>query len=459
MPLAKSWKVAAGFVPVGDKVVLIGQMIAAGTATALTPVQIFDKNTPKTLFGANSMAYLMSRAFITANDKAEVWVLPVEDSGTGVATEMTITIEVTTALAGTLSVYLGNEKISIFVSADDVDSAIATALAAAITANKEQPFTASAAAAVVTVACASKGTSGNYVRIEVTEEPGGVTATVASSVAGANDPDISEASGVLDTLFPTDFTISVSPYSDATSLGHFKTHLDDVSDGDEMRGQGMVFGYTDKVGNQAAFQSLTSTHNHWRSLGFYFPGIRSIYYEVAAACAATMCKQPRPGDTIDDYPVTGIDIPEVADRLSETQKNAVLLNGGSPLHVIDNKAAIVMARSCYVSNAGGGYVDKLTDMITYRSLDWLRIQVNNMEANQYKNKKNSAQTRENLEDSIFTILKKAESSEFEITQNVDVNRDAIVAIPDSSVSGRANVTMPADIVPGLHQIENTIRLL
>lgn len=450
---------AAGFIPVGHKVVLIGQKTSGGTATALVPVQIYDKNTPRTLFGDHSMAYLMSRAFLTAYDKAEVWVLPVSDAGAAQAATKTVTVTASNAEAGTYTLYCGKQKISIAVTASETADEIAAALNAAVNANKENPYTSTVLTNVVTLACANGGTNGNYIKVENTEAPSGVTTVIAVGQAGSGDPDISAVGGVLDTLFPNNFTIVVSPYSDATSILAMKTHVDDISDGDEMRPCLHVFGYTDLIGNQAAFQSLTSTHNFWRSLGFYFPGIRSIYYELAAACAAVMYTQPRPGDPIDDYIVPGIDVPDVADRLLESQKNAVINNGGAPLHVLSEQAAIVMARTTYVSNAGGGYVDKLIDMITPVSLDWLRAQVNNMEANNYKNKKNNAQTRENLEDDVFAILKKAETDEYEITQNVDELRDGIIATPDGTNPDRCNVDIPADIVPGMHQIVNTIRLI
>jgi phage tail sheath gpL-like len=453
---------AAGFVPVGDKVILLAQHTSAGLCTSNVPEQIFDIPTCRTRFGSHSMAYQVARAFLRANPKANVWVMPIADPGAGVATIETITITVGTIVDGAYTLYIGAEKIEIAIVAADTPTTIATRLAAAINANLEQPFTATSAIGVVTITCVNKGLHSTYVRIENTVFPSGVTTVIATTTPGSGAADLDAVSGILAILYPADYTIYVNPYLDvgaSSNMSAMKTHIDDLSDGDEQRGCIQVFGYTDKVDNLAAFNSLTSTYNHYRTFGFYLSGIRSTYYELGAACAAVICTQPRPGDTIDDYIVPGIDVPEVVDRLLETQKNAIILNGGSPLHSLNEQAAIVMARSTYISNAGGGYVDKLTDLTVPRALDWLRIQINNMERNNYKNAKNSATTRENLQDSVYAVLKKAETEEFEVTQNVDANRDGIVATPSSSVAGRCNVDIPADIVPGLHQIVNTIRLI
>jgi phage tail sheath gpL-like len=223
-----------------------------------------------------------------------------------------------------------------------------------------------------------------------------------------------------------------------------------------------IFGATGKTYTEAEIKTLCSSNvNSWLLFCGYDGKNASYGFEIAAACSVVFAKQPRPGDPINDYELIGIDIPSIKDRLTnETKKQSFLVNGVMPLHVLDNgNIGIVQARTTYVTNAGGGYVDKLTYLETPRSLFYIRKNVKSMEETKYKNRKNNAETRANLKDDVYAILKQLEDVSFEITQNVDQNEENIIVTQDPVNAGRANVIIPADVVPGLHVIANQVRLL
>ena len=82
-----------------------------------------------------------------------------------------------------------------------------------------------------------------------------------------------------------------------------------------------------------------------------------------------------------------------------------------------------------------------------------------MEALKYKNRKNNEPTRENLQDDAYALLKLLEEPDFEITQKVDDYKEQIIAQENPTNSARCDLLVPSNVVPGLHQIANLIRLL
>jgi len=455
---------AKGFAPLNEQIVIIAQMDSVvGSAELLKPIQVFQASKAKELFGPYSIAYLMCEAIFEANINAPVSVCPIADDAAGVAAVKTISVsfEEVGDLAGPASLWIGNREIKIVVAADDAQADVAAALATAINAEQRQPYTASATDSVVTITAKNKGTLGSEVKLQIGDKPSMVTLVIAETTPGSGDPDISATDGALDKCFPGNYTMYCVPYDDSTNLAALRDHIDLVSDGMEQRGTLGVFGYTSENGNLAAVQSLCGTTlNSWRMCCGYYPETKSICYEIAAGFAGVIATQPRPGDPIDDYVIKGLEVPDVDLRMLEAVKQSLLINGVSPIHVVSERSAICMVRTTYTSNVvGGGYIDKLIDFITPRSLDYIRLQVNNMEKNKYHNKKNNEPTRDNLEKDIYWVLKELEKPDFEITQNVDENKDGIIATEDSVNVSRANVDVPADVVPGLHQIVNTVRLL
>jgi phage tail sheath gpL-like len=89
-----------------QRVLIVAQMLAAGTAPANTVVQVYDNETAAALFGRGSQAHRMVKAALKANRYAQLFVLPVADSGTGVVATATLTIAGTATAAGAVAITL-----------------------------------------------------------------------------------------------------------------------------------------------------------------------------------------------------------------------------------------------------------------------------------------------------------------------------------------------------------------
>ncbi|MBB4952761.1 phage tail sheath gpL-like [Agrobacterium vitis] len=188
-------------------------------------------NDARRLAGAGSMLESM---FIRARQNAPAQVLYIgRVADTGTAEVRTITVGAVPATGGTGVVQVAGETVSIDIAAGDSANAVAEALAAAINGyfnaltKKSLPFTAVAAANVVTLTARHKGLYAGKLDLYVPLIDGdnaltGVL-TFATTVAGAGTPDVST---VLAALGDDPFEIIISGFGDTANLSTYKTFLE-----------------------------------------------------------------------------------------------------------------------------------------------------------------------------------------------------------------------------------------
>ncbi len=134
-------------------------------------------------------------------DGVETWFVPVAENGAGVKATCTLTLTVTTALAGTLYLYIAGDQVRVNVTAGITDANLALAIVAAVTADTSLPVTAAAVAEVVTFtskqACASAleiiVTTGPALERQNEDIPGGVSMVITSMADGAGVSDYATA--------------------------------------------------------------------------------------------------------------------------------------------------------------------------------------------------------------------------------------------------------------------------
>jgi phage tail sheath gpL-like len=178
------------------RMVLEGQKLATGTATADTLVKVTSARDIDTMFGAGSV---LAEALKTAigccgNDAIEIMALPREDAVGSSAAVYTATVAGPATSDGRVDIYWGDSRwnISVRVSAGDTADDIAAAIQASV--GEDFPYTATVATNVVTLTAKSQGTVGNYLNAEVNWHgrngymPEGVTVTFAQTTVGAGDP-------------------------------------------------------------------------------------------------------------------------------------------------------------------------------------------------------------------------------------------------------------------------------
>ncbi|HVL75312.1 MAG TPA: hypothetical protein VM406_04795 [Noviherbaspirillum sp.] len=116
----------AGYFSQTLRTLIIGQMLATGVAAANVPQLVSRTDAAKEQFGVGSMLAAMHAKYRANDSFGEVWCLPLAD-GAGAAATGSFAISGTASKAGTLSAYIGGERIQVAVAAADAAAAAATA--------------------------------------------------------------------------------------------------------------------------------------------------------------------------------------------------------------------------------------------------------------------------------------------------------------------------------------------
>jgi len=265
-----------------QKLLVIGQKLAAGSQDPLEVVQIAGEDISNAYFGRGSILALACSAALNANRYVDLWAIAQDDAGAAVAAAGDITFTNAATGAATLSIWIGNQKVDVLVETDDTATEIAAAVVAEMTTAKQPDLPVTAAVnggddTQVDLTAKNKGTLGNEIGIVVTWSSDVTTsAAITAMASGATDPDIQDA---LDVIFPEQYDLVVSAYPDSTNLGKLDTHLEDVAGALEQREGLGLFATT---GTLTAATTLADALNSGFLSGGWLEATKSLSYEVAA---------------------------------------------------------------------------------------------------------------------------------------------------------------------------------
>ena len=177
-----------------QKVLFIGQMLTAGTATTGELQQsIGNASEENGLFGKDSMLAGMIRAGKIINGQTRFDAIGLDDAGAGVAATGTITFGGAPTESGTLEVTIGSEynhSYDLSITTSSTITTIGDALEALVTADTAAPFSVANVAGVVTVTAKHKGTIGNGITLRVQGSVAGLTVATVAMASGATDPTL-----------------------------------------------------------------------------------------------------------------------------------------------------------------------------------------------------------------------------------------------------------------------------
>ena len=177
-----------------QKVLMIGQMLAAGTATAGDLIiEMPNDGSEDTLFGQGSHLAGMVREFKKLNRVTQLDIIPLDDDGAAVQGTCVVTFSGTATSDGTLNISIGSEEnheYELDVLSTDTATDVGDALAAAITADGDAPFTAANVTGTVTITARNGGTLSNKwdVKVEDLTAVAGITIALTGWSGGATDP-------------------------------------------------------------------------------------------------------------------------------------------------------------------------------------------------------------------------------------------------------------------------------
>jgi phage tail sheath gpL-like len=440
---------------------IIAQKTAAGTATADIPIETFSEQEAITNCGQGSHGHLCAKAALKANPNVRLTLVPVDD-GAGTAATGTIVVANVPTTSGYYEIWVGDVRAQVTVTSGDAVNDIAAAIDAAINlVEHNTPITSGVATATVTLTARNDGLLGNNIPISYKNhgiETTTLTVTqMGDVVAGATDPDITTA---LTNMLPEKYDRILVANNDATNLALLKTHLNtQVSPTENKPGIG-IFGYT---GVQATFQTLAGTtlNSGWIT-GAYLKYSKtserghSLDFEVGAAYAAILCKKSDPAIPYNNEALVGIAPPDKAQRLTRTQKQAIIDDGGTPLHVLSGEiVSIVRAVTTRTTNSASIEDKALIDVTTVTTLFYLRRAIEEDQGRVFKQAKKTARTKLLVKSRILAILDLLVKAE--ITQPLK-SPDEVIVEDDLSNVYQLVTQIPAYVVVGLHNLANKIVL-
>ena len=329
----------ASYFAQNKRALLIGQKLVSGVQPVNVPTIVSTSDQAIQLFGRGSMLARMHAAFRAQDPFGEVWCLAVADVGAGVQASGTITVTGPATAAGTISLYIGAQLVSVAVAAADAANTIAASINTAINAALDLPVASSVATNVVTLTCRWKGASGNDITVQDSFRgfaggqmlPTGVALAYSGAgllTGGTTSPVLPGA--VITALGDEEYDYIIHPYTDSGSLDAFQAELSDSSGRWSWSRQVYGHAYTALRGTLASLIAAGTLRNDpHHSIAGIDADCPHPNWEYAAAYGGANAlglnvDPARPTQTI---PLNGLLAPRAGRRFLLTERQS-LLNAG-----------------------------------------------------------------------------------------------------------------------------------
>ena len=336
---------AAGSALVPWIVLIIGQKTAAGTAPALSLVEISANGQANGLFGAGSMLARQVEAYRSKPGRVRMFAFPLEDAATAAAAVKHVTYNGTAAAAGSAVVYVGGRRAEVGVALADVPADFLPDLATAVNAIPNCAMIATVSGSALVLTARNKGAQGSQIDVRTTYAgealPTGLTAVVSSPTAGSVDPDLT-ALGVVGILGSQWFQAICNPYQDATNMGYIDAAL--VNRWSPQRQIGGIQ-YTGKAADFSTVQAWAAGKNSpftapVNASDLPTPPEEFVAEYVAEIAQAANIDPARPFQTLG---LLNAKPPILADRLMD-EENDLLLKAGCSTFVVDQGGTVRIQR-------------------------------------------------------------------------------------------------------------------
>lgn len=438
-----------------QRTLIVGQRLASGTIAALVATSVTSDEQAAIAFGRGSIAHLMAKAALTANNYLQLNVITVDDAPAGIAATGSVLLSGPATSSGNVTIKVGNDSAVIAVANGDTAATIAADLVAQIAQQPNLPVTAAidaANAANIKLTAKNKGLAGNGIVLSMLSQTSGVAGVVTAMAGGLSDPDIQPA---LTSIFAAGHDIIAAPFSTQASLTTLRTYLDAVSGPLEQRGAIAAAGWP---GTLATATTLAGQINAGRiSLGWYNGSVTPAY-QIAAAYAAVIASEEDPARPLNTLALTGLDVTDSTLRAGRQDQEAALHNGVTPFEVGPGDVVqITRAITTYTTNAQGVEDPALLDLTTIRILDYMRKAWRQRIALRFPRDKLSQRTPAKVRSELLDVAYKAEDAE--IIENVDQWKDNLIVEKDGQSAGQLNSKIPCDAVEGLHVFAAVIDLI
>jgi phage tail sheath gpL-like len=361
--------------PEPHTVLIVGIQKTTGvTGTAGTTYPIVGETDGDALFGVESQAAVICRAFKRLNKGSRCFAMGVAEAGGGAAAVGTFPFTGTSSAKGTLKVRIGDIRVSVTLASGTTATQAGVALDAAIDLVPRTLFLASNGTGTVTLTCVHKGVEFNQVTIEVESIPAGLACTPVQPTGGTTNPTVSSA--VIANMADERYDTLISGFTDATSIAAFEAEMD-RRDNPTVKQPGMVIAAT------AGSHGTLTTYGNARNSQFSqvmgtstSPTPPWIWAAQVAARDAQVCEtlnpnRPRKGLTLPDC-----EAPKKIDRFDVDERNLLYFDGISSF-TVDQSGMVAIDRliTTYQVNAQSLADATYLDVGTIRNLHGIYLEL------------------------------------------------------------------------------------
>lgn len=353
--------------------ILIGQKLAAGSATANSIVTIVSVDDAIAKCGRGSMLHRMAIAWFANNTLTPVKIGVLSDNGAGVAATGTLTLTGPATAAGTIALYLGGVRIAVAVASGDSANSIAAAINAAINAATDLLVTSGVSTNVVTLTFNHKGDIGNQFDIRLNYQdgealPAGVGLTIVAMASGATNPTLTT---LIANMGDTWWQVWAFPYTDATSLTAIENELSSRS-GPMRMIEGIAF-----TAKNDTFANMATLGNG-RNSGFVSivnvdqSPTPCMEYAAAVAAVVATAGQADPARPFQTLQLAAVLPPALVDQGTLSERNTLLYDGISTTQTIGGIVQLERMITTYKTTSTGSPDTSYLDVTTRLTLLYLR---------------------------------------------------------------------------------------
>lgn len=357
------------------KTLIIGQMLATGSADTGVPVLITDPELAAQSFGRGSMLHAMAKAFRAANRSTEMWAIAVEDAAGAVKAEKSITIS-GNFTSGSLALYVGGHRIRVGASSADDAADVAARVVEEAATMPELPMTLAIDGADDTKIIATArhgGAAGSLIDIRHSyyaneRLPLGMEVVIAEETAGAADPVITAA---LDAVPDEWWTEIVTPWIDGANYAALHEELTARFDAMDAR-DGM--GFAVQTGTVSQLFAAGETRNSPHITVLPAQNSPTPPWEAAASYAGVAAFQTQidPARQLRTLTLPGVMAPVAEDRFSPDEMDMLLRKGISSTRVIGGALKLWRCVTTYLVSDAGALDTSFLDLTTMTTLAYLR---------------------------------------------------------------------------------------
>lgn len=364
------------------KVLLVGQMLSAGNASASTIYKL-SKGTNDARFGIGSELARMGNKFLEGNVFTDVYGFAYADPAESVAAAGSVTITGTASANGEIPLLIDGTRVATTVAEDDTAAEQATAMAAAVNAVSSLPVTAAVDGTTpskVNFTAKNKGVIGNDIDIrscyyEGEVLPAGVTLSITAMASGTGSIDLATVIAALGTEW---YQVICCSAVDASNLTKIEAEL--VARFGPLRMKDGVYitarrgvGADKATKNQESinFGNGRNSKHVCCMNASYIPNSPGVYAAAIAAQASyeASVDPARPLQTLE---LVGILPPAQGQRNDIEDDNALLFDGISTFDVLAGKVTIQRLITMYQLNDAGSPDIAYLNLETMFTLMYLR---------------------------------------------------------------------------------------